>query len=375
MCIIDYFSKKLLNFGLFFLIIFLIIRSGTSNPFIDFNLSDKHKINDTIYIYDTVYYYDTTIIYDTVRVNNQETHFLRNFKFSTAENNIITYENHGNIQLINQKNPLKTNQYLFSFDISLSPAYAIQKFSSDLLFNQISEINSSTIDSDISNLFGLGFNFHKKSSVFSSGIQLFTVRENFNFLATKFLTDTILDYEYFIRTELTVDSVAILNIDTLLATGDSVYFYIKDTDYISFLDSNIIELIDTLESKYKDKSTNRYRYIEIPLIYSYTINRFNYTFSPEIGIITSFFVNSKGKIVSLANHKVSKEIKDESDFSAVNLSLYTGFRLNYKLSYRYDFFTTAFYRRNINSIFRNYPVITRFNSFGFNFGIRYKFID
>jgi hypothetical protein len=183
-----------------------------------------------------------------------------------------------------------------------------------------------------------------------------------------------MSYRYSIIQEIKIDSIAILNIDTLLATGDSVYYYIKDTDYILSLDSELIEKIDSSEINFKEKSSNRYSYIEIPLIYRFDINRYNYSVSPEFGLITSFFLDSKGKIVSLTNVKNSEDININTKLSKINLSIHLGVRINYRLSSRFEFFTAGYYRRNINSIYKDYPVISRFNTFGINMGIRYKII-
>lgn len=329
------------------------------------------KINDTIYVYDTVVYYDTTYVYDTV-------YFLETIRDTMK---IITnYPRYSNIKFKDSvkytffskgRQYFPSRRYLFSGDIFFSPLYSIHNFSSDLIYNEALLLNKTSIKPSISNILGLGINFHRRSSVFSSGILYTTIRENYNFLATEYLIDTVLAYKFFTNTITEVDTIRILNIDSL---PDTVYYNYFDTTFISTLDSSLVPKLDTVENKFNDKSDNSYTYIEIPLKYSFTIYRPNFTISPEIGIITSFFVNSKGKIVSLANLNQSNSLENESKFALVNISLYTGLKLTYIINEKFDFFTTAFYRKNINSIFRDYPIMSRFDSFGFNFGLRYKIL-
>jgi hypothetical protein len=365
--------RSIIHFGLFFSFVFLIFHTSKPNYQVHNFYGRQYSVNDTIIVYDTVFYFDTTYIYDTVWVPQKDYNISKQLEDFPILKKIIL-ESKIKQDSIRKYiiNPI--DGYVFSADIYLSPSYSFHKFYDDPIFNEIAELNQLSVTSDISNSFGLGINYHRKTSAISSGLQIFSVRENFNFLASDYHLDTILSYNYYVQTNIRVDSMPILNIDTLIATGDSVYYYIKDTDYFMTLDSNLIENIDTSEIIFNDKANNRYTYIEIPVIYSYTIDRFNYSISPEIGIITSFFVNSKGKIVSLTNRKMSEDLRNQTIFADISLSLYAGMRFNYELTSRFNFFMTAFCRRNINSIYSNYPIISRFNTFGFNFGLRYKFL-
>ena len=77
----------------------------------------------------------------------------------------------------------------------------------------------------------------------------------------------------------------------------------------------------------------------------------------------------------MANLNQSNFLKDETRFAAINISIYTGLKLNYNLTDHIDFFTTAFYKHSVNSIFRDYPILYKFNTFGFSFGLRYKIFN
>jgi len=354
--------------SIFFFSIFAFIFLSSFKPV--FNSKTIPDSKDTIYIYDTVYYYDTTFVYDTIFISEGYSDTIKIRINKLREKDLsITKSN----SLFNKtSNLIPSGKYLFSFDLFFSPMYSIHSFQSDIIYNEISGLNKKSVKEDLSLSSGFGINLHRPFLTYSSGINFIQYRENFNFLSTNYSIDTIMGYSYFPETHMQIDSIALINIDTLLATGDTVYYYFKDTNYITTIDSNLVSKLDSVEYKVDEKYVNTYSYIEIPLILSFNIYRTNYFLSPQFGIITSFFIDSKGKIVSLANLNQSESLKDETKFTAINLSLYAGLSFNYLLTRRLDFFTSAYFRKNIHSLYRDYPIVSRFNTFGFKFGLRYK---
>ncbi len=361
--------------SVFFVLTFSVIVLSSFKPMPKTNLELYFPDNDdTIYLYDTVYYYDTTYVYDTVYLSENITDTV-NIILDKPKNNIFFKGNFlSNLIKKNNKHVLPSNRYLFSFDFSLSPMYSYHNFSSDFIYDSVSNLNKSSVQEGISRTMGLGINFHKPLTTFSSGIYYTNYRESFNYLVTDFLIDTILAYSYSTTSIMQIDSTAFINIDTLLATGDTIYYYFKDTNYITSLDSALVPKIDSIEYKRNDKANNSYSYIEIPLIFNFNFNKSNISISPQIGIITSFFMDSNGKIVSLTDINQSADIENEAKFAKINFSIYGGVRVNYFLTRRFDFFTSAYFRKNLNSIFIDYPIVSRFNTFGLRFGFRYKMV-
>ncbi|MCF6364579.1 MAG: hypothetical protein L3J35_00075 [Bacteroidales bacterium] len=356
----------ILYVSVFFCAVFLFVLLSSFKP----GINKIPETKDTIYIYDTVYYYDTTFVYDTVFLSDKysdtikiKINKLKEKEFLSAKSSFLFNKT---------SNLIPSGRYLFSFDFFFSPMYSIHNFQSHLIYKEFSVKNQNSVQEDLSISSGFGINFHKPFLTYSSGINFTKYRESFNFLATNYKIDTITAYGYFTETRMQIDSIPLINIDTLLATGDTVYYWFRDTNYIETLDSALVSKIDSVSFQVNDKASNSYSYIEIPLILSFNIYRTNYFFSPQFGIITSFFVNSKGKIVSLANLDQSNSLKDETKFAAINLSFYAGLRFNYLLTRRLDFFTSAYFRKNIHSVYVDYPIVSRFNTFGFKFGLRYK---
>jgi len=191
-------------------------------------------------------------------------------------------------------------------------------------------------------------------------------------LSAEYKIDTVSKICFEPRTQMHIDSVALINIDTLIATGDTVYYYFKDTTYNTTIDTIYRQEPDTSLNYYTQKNINSLKYIEIPLFFGKTFYTPSLNFTPQAGIITSFFVNSKGKIVSLTDLYKTENISDKIKFADINLSIYFGMTLNYYISDKFDLISSAYFRRNINSIYKDYPLLSRYNSFGINIGLRYK---
>lgn len=358
--------------SVFFILMFSVIVLSSFKPTYKNNSKFNPGIDDTIYVYDTVYYYDTTYYYDTVFIANKKTDSL-NIEIKKSIFPKLFKNRPTSIIKANENKKILNNNFLFSVDLSISPLFFKHSFSSDFIYKDASQYNKSSIQEELSNTFGVGLNYHHKNVTLGSGIFFSKFNESFNYLVEDYLIDTILAYRFFTTTKMKIDTIEFFNIDSLLI-GDTVIEYYYDTTRITTLDSTLVPKIDSVSYKKNDKASNLYRFVEIPLIFNFNIYKPNLTISPQIGIITSFFVNSKGKIVSLANINQSVDIEKETRFSKVNLSIYGGVKLNYFISKRLDFFSSAYFRKNLNSIFIDYPIISRINAFGLSFGLRYKMI-
>lgn len=358
--------------SVFFIFIFVVVLLSSFKPLPLKNKTAIFDTDDTIFVYDTVYYYDTTYYYDTIYITT---------KFEDTDKIIINkskydsvYKNNSTNGFVITKNNKSLGKYFLSFDFSVSPMLFQHKFSSDFIYDDNSNLNKTSIQEQISKMFGIGFNYHHQFTTISSGAYLSNYYENFNYLVSDYLIDTVLAYRYFTTTNIKIDTIEFFNIDSLLI-GDTVIECYFDTTRITKLDSTLFSKVDSVEYKKYDKSENHYRFIEIPLIFSFNFYKPKVTISPQIGIITSFFVNSNGKIVSLADINQSVDIDKETKSSKINFSLYGGVRINYFLSTRFDFFTSGYIKRGLNSLYADYPIVSRFNTFGLSFGLRYKIIN
>lgn len=361
--------KTLISYIYSLLMFLLIILLASAKPYIE-----NHKFHND----DTIYLYETIVLYDTVYIETTDSN--PSFFFDTLElfkKISIEKPNLFNdsllLELYSYKRFTNLTKKPFSFDFFISPLYNNQKFYNKNIYEQAANLNNSTL----SPLMGVssGFNtvFHKKRTTLNTGVQLTIMRNNFNYLSSQYTIDTIEYYKHYQQSALQIDTIYFINIDTLLATGDTIYEIFQDSNTIYYLDSMLLKKQDTLITKKNDKATNKYIYLEIPFIIGKTYYYENISFSPEIGLIAGIIMNSKGKIVSLADLNQSTDIKAETKMAFVNLSLHAGIKIEYYINKHFNFTLKPFYRRNINSIFSNYPIIVRNNIWGTQFGLRYKF--
>ncbi len=370
-------KKIIVRIFIFFATVFSFIILSAFKPLENKYLKNPPHIKDTIYVYDTVVYYDTTYIYDTIyttpenKISNIDSIYklagkLRYGKILMQDSDFLL------IKKIKQNKRKKLQ--LFSLDFLFSPVYSDIKFSDDIIYHSVAEKNNDALTPSLGSTFSVNLNWHHKSSIFTSGINLTSFNTDFSAISAKYEIDTVIKEVYTPVVEMHIDSVQFINIDTLLATGDTLYYYIVDTTYNTYIDTSNVQTLDTSAVFYDNKTRNKSFYIDIPLIYSRNFYFENFNLTPEIGFITSFFVNSEGKIISLTNLFQTDDLKYKPEYAAVNLSLYVGIKTNYILTDKFDFITSAYFRRSINSIFSEYPLISRFNSLGITVGLRYKFL-
>ncbi len=372
-------AEERINFAVCFLSVSVILLGtvllSSFKPKVTTNSADL-KVEDTIYVYDTVVYYDTTVVYDTVYVKDKE--YISLFKDSvlrlikkTKFNDIVLQDS--DFFLIKKPKSIKRKKYRYlSFDFLYAPLYSSQTFKSDMFYKDAARANKRATTPAIGHNFGVNINLHRQKNTFTGGLGITDFKTHFSTMASFWKIDTVEKMQLTQSLELQIDSIPLINIDTLLATGDTLYYYYKDTNYITHIDTAYISVPDSTEYFKIEKAKNSYSYIEIPLIFSHSFYMSNLTLNPEIGLISSFFFNSQGKVVSLADIYKISDLRTDLKGAYVCLSIYAGIKVNYYLNDKLDFISSVFYRRNINSIYYDYPLITHFNTFGLNFGLRYK---
>lgn len=368
-------KSKTLNINkkkIFFpLIISLIILLSAARP-VTFTQKTYSAFDDTIYIYDTVYLYDTVYI----NTNTQRAiYFFDTLKLKTGNNKILATKL--------QKPPLphfqkhttrQRNKYLpSSYEYYFSTMYSNLKFTSENIYQEYSTSNNKAVNPRIAFAAGVNTSYDRGNTKLITGLGVSILRSNFNYFNSEYTIDSIPYYKYYQKTFIKIDTILFINIDTLLATGDTVYQVFQDTNYIQKLDSAIYKRADTTTFNTNENKNNKYIYLEIPFIIGKSYKFSNFQITPNVGIISGFMLNSTGKLVSLIDINQSVDFKEETKKSFINLSLYCGFKFEYYISNKINFTLNPFYRRSINSIFSDYPLIVRTNIWGAQFGLKYIF--
>lgn len=363
--------KKKINLVLFFFVLLPFTFAFNFQTY-DFPPEKNDTIYDTVVIYDTAYVYDTVyvkeVIRDTVRIFESDIS-----KKNDSFNIVKSIQDNRNILKKLKERTHSFNKLKFGLDFNFSPFYGIQKITSNNVYYDAVNINLSTLSPSIGYSVGSSLSFNKSLIQSSVGFAFTEIKQDFSFLSTGLKIDTVNYYKYFAVSEINIDSIAFINIDTLMATGDTIYEYYIDTTYIQSMDSVLSQKQDSVEFQFKDNCINKIRYYEIPVIFSLPFYFKSTLLKPEIGIIVGIFMFSEGKVVSLENLKVSNDINSEIAFSKLALSLYGGIRLESYLNRRISLFFRIFYRRNLSPVAGNYPLTIKYNIYGLQLGLMYRF--
>ncbi len=243
--------------------------------------------NDTLFITRTMHL--SVIVRDSVSKNKSEKDSIQNKNIRIFEQqNPISYS-FFSPSVPNIRNKYSTNK------IFLIPFFRLS-YSKAFYFPQNSYINNSikTIGA-----FELGLNIQKQKKYldYSCGVNLYSLLEKFSFRQT--WADTSISYMQEIRDDSFwhVDTVWILNTDSLLV-GDTVYFPYFDSSYIKHIDT-----LQIAEKKININNKETYKYnsfviLNFPISIGKHVYFDKYSLFVSAGLLTSIILNKKYKIPS-----------------------------------------------------------------------------
>lgn len=142
-----------------------------------------------------------------------------------------------------------------------------------------------------------------------------------------------------------------------------------------YVDTTFITLFDTSELNINEKSDNRYKYIEIPILFGKRFYIKKLSIDVVSGLNLGYFISAKGKFLSIYNHEILDISKGNSPFNEMFVYNFL-LRLNcsYPLSERIRVSVAPSFKYNLNSMLnKNYPVSQKYYSAGLNFGLIYNF--
>ncbi|MCF8373964.1 MAG: hypothetical protein K9H64_20235 [Bacteroidales bacterium] len=149
--------------------------------------------------------------------------------------------------------------------------------------------------------------------------------------------------------------------------NDTTWFYITQTNEITDTGSTSYDSTITTREDLTHTFTNRYKYLEIPLIMGYSFTKSRLTTSVKAGVISSFLWQSHGQSISgLSKNDIYSFTHD--DFPAIRLDLYSALELRYFFGPRYFVFGEAYYRQSFSPFIVRENISYRFNSYGLKLG-------
>lgn len=199
----------------------------------------------------------------------------------------------------------------------------------------------------------------------------FTDKPDYKFLSSKYYTSMVTqivpdyNYEYF--------EEEILNLDTLLLTGDTAWILIQDSTLITTYDTVTKPLTVQVNSINHKKTINSFSYIEIPFIAGYTFSQGKINFSLRGGIIAGILTTVEGSLPSPYSEVGTIDVKSKTTRMYM-ISGIAGIEAAYAATNHISFIAAPVYRFNLLSLYKKDNIINqRFNNYGIKLGIRYNF--
>ena len=219
--------------------------------------------------------------------------------------------------------------------------------------------------------YGVRLSYFYKNYLFQTGVGItnFTEKINYDYYTQKINTSDF--YTYFNTTHTVYDTIQIVNLDSLLASGDTVYSQYIKQNTITVLDSSLQTKTDTTKIKQNLNNKNVYTYVEIPAIIGYRINNNKLSYNLSGGVIIGLFIKDKGYIISQNNINDIQKLNKSLPYIKPNISAVIKLGITYKLTDKISVLVEPFYRRNINSWLDKSSIYDKRNSaYGITFGTR-----
>jgi hypothetical protein len=285
---------------------------------------------DTLYITrpDTILVRDTLIRVDTI--------ILRDTVFFKSES------------MLPKDMPAKKNH---SFFADLSGSYLLSEMilsaplpENDILATKLRSAGSHNLPGYSA---GAGFGYQLSRWAVRSGIYYTRFHQTFNYsyehqTGGYFETDTIERYY-------------------TLSGPDTSWFYVTDSTWLEK---------QVRKNNYRDQ--NQFSYIEFPLSVSYSIYRRNFEIYLSGGVIAGILPSAIGNFIDPHSDYPVTSLKDFS-LNTFILSVTGGAGARFSLNSRTGLFVEIAYRKQLSSVFRDYPVTVKFGSKSFRLGLSYNF--
>ena len=251
------------------------------------------------------------------------------------------------------------------------------KYSAEIYFSPLYTYNQlSTTDNSYNELLSVRKNLEKPVISYSVGTNFYCMITDYLFiqsgiaysrLGEKFFRNSALHVDTSFITVADSNTVWFVNIDSL---GNGINYSIPYT-YATGTYHQEQKYDTTLLNQVS--SVNHYNYLEIPLIFGYQFNRPGISYSVKAGLITGFLLYASCKSIAANDSGTINDINSNLPFMKPVFSYTLATGISYQLSEKFYLTGEAYYRKNVTSIYKDYPLIKKYETYGFKFGVRYGF--
>ncbi len=229
--------------------------------------------------------------------------------------------------------------------------------------SQISQVESGLQNPVVSNI-GIRVEARGKNLLVESGLDYMELSQKANYQTLDLTFHENITWDYGDSSYHKIDTIDVY----WQAIGTDTFYYYQTTDSIIYLfDSTFTTKFDTTREDITHRFSNRYKYLEIPLVVGYGFNRGRWTTSAKAGIIGSFLWKAKAQsIAGYSKNDVYSFTHD--DFPTVRIDLYSALEVRYFIGSRYFVYGEAFYRRSYNPFIKRNNIQYHFKSYGLKLG-------
>lgn len=190
---------------------------------------------------------------------------------------------------------------------------------------------------------GIGFTYNHRSGFgLSTGVNYTQINELFESKSTVINVDTIYGIKYLAIS---------LDDDTTAIYGD---------------------IPVTTKTTFQKKHYNKLRMVDIPVLAGYEFLFRKATVGLQAGVFVNLKLQAEGQILNSASETI--QLEEANIFKPrIGLSYYFGASAGYKLSDNMEAYISPFMRYFPKSFTKDYPLSQRYNLYGANIGIRYRF--
>jgi len=280
---------------------------------------------------------------------------------------------------INEKfDTLNVNNKLFDTHRSLSFYFGPSTFNPNLIYSGIEEnslnTNYSPLDANLFDNYSLSFfyEWHKFNVEWQIGLSYISQQHQYRYNDAKIFNDTLFQQQIIDNSFYNYSYTQVLNLDTLLLTGDTVW--------MNYVDSTLVADYDTLntttiQSKRTDKPSNQkfsIKAFDLPVMagYSYSFGSFDITL--KAGASLTYIYAVKGYIPS-TKYDYGTEAFNSEKINNFYFNVLAGAEANYFITDKLSVSIMPLYKKNLGSLIKNsLPAKLNYNSINFLFGIKYQ---
>lgn len=261
---------------------------------------------------------------------------------------------------------------------SLSFYFAPVSFKPTLSFNNLKEENVQSnykpIESNIFSNFALTFYYEWQhfNFKFKTGVSYQSLSESFIYRNATLYNDTLYNHQLIDNSYYDYSYIQVLNLDSLLLTGDTVWITYIDSTLVPDFDTLLTTTVQTKRKYNNAKQKFSISAIEIPFItgYSYSFGRFDITL--KAGSSISYVLLTRGYLPSAESDYGTEQFKKEKMYNFY-INLIAGAEANYFVTDKLSLSFMPLYRHNVTRLIKNdLPLQLNLQTWSFNLGIKYQ---